>query len=87
MSYEIRKRIRKVLNNKINSDLKPEMLRDDTPLLELGIGADSIATLELIVALESEFSISINEDDVGPGLIETIDSIADYIIMRLEVAN
>ena len=87
MSDEIRKRIRKVLNNKINSDLKPEMLRDDTPLLELGIGADSIATLELIVALESEFSISINEDDVGPGLIETIDSIADYIIMRLEVAN
>jgi acyl carrier protein len=87
MSDEIRKRIRKVLNNKINSDLKPEMLRDDTPLLELGIGADSIATLELIVALESEFNISINEDDVGPGLIETIDSIADYIIMRLEVAN
>lgn len=87
MSDEIRKRIRKVLNNKINSDLKPEMLRDDTPLLELGIGADSVATLELIVALESEFNISINEDDVGPGLIETIDSIADYIIMRLEVAN
>ncbi|MGH7900703.1 MAG: acyl carrier protein [Thermodesulfobacteriota bacterium] len=85
MSDEIRKRIRKVLNNKINSDLKPEMLKDDTPLLELGIGADSIATLELIVALESEFNISINEDDVGPGLIETIDSIADYIIMRLEV--
>lgn len=87
MSDEIRKRIRKVLNNKINSDLKPEMLRDDTPLLELGIGADSVATLELIVALESEFNISINEDDVGPGLIETIDSIAEYIIMRLEVAN
>ncbi len=85
MSDEIRKRIRKVLNNKINSNLKPEMLKDDTPLLELGIGADSIATLELIVALESEFNISINEDDVSPGLIETIDSIADYIIMRLEV--
>ena len=87
MSDEIKKRIRKVLSDKTNSDLMFEILKDDTPLLELGIGVDSVATLELIVALESEFKISINEDDVSLGLIESINSIADYIGKRLEVTN
>ena len=68
---------------KMLSEVDPEELKDDTPLIELGVGVDSVATLELLVALESEFKISIDEDDISQNLLENIDSIAEYIGKRL----
>ena len=83
MKENINSRIRKVLIEKMLSEVDPEELKDDTPLIELGVGVDSVATLELLVALESEFKISIDEDDISQNLLENIDSIAEYIGKRL----
>ena len=79
MSDKIKDRIKQVLVSKMLKDMKPEDIGDDTPLIELGVGVDSVATLELIVALEKEFQISIDESDVSLELLATIDSISDYI--------
>ncbi len=83
MKENINSRIRKVLIEKMLSEVDPEEIKDDTPLIELGVGVDSVATLELLVALESEFKISIDEDDISQNLLENIDSIAEYIGKRL----
>jgi acyl carrier protein len=83
MKENINSRIRKVLIEKMLSEVDPEEIKDDTPLIELGVGVDSVATLELLVALESEFKISINEEDINQNLLENIDSIAEYIGKRL----
>jgi acyl carrier protein len=83
MKENINSRIRKVLIEKMLSEVDPEEVRDDTPLIELGVGVDSVATLELLVALESEFNISIDEEDINRNLLESIDSIAEYISKRL----
>lgn len=86
MKEEINSRIRKVLIEKMLSEFDPEEIKDDTPLIELGVGVDSVATLELIVALESEFKISIDEADISRNLLENIDNIAEYIGKRLEAS-
>ena len=83
MKQNIIGRIRKVLIEKMLSEVDPEEIRDDTPLIELGVGVDSVATLELLVALESEFKISIDEEDIDQNLLENIESIAAYIEKRL----
>jgi len=83
MKQTINSRIRKVLIEKMLSEVDPSEIKDDTPLIELGVGVDSVATLELIVALESEFKISIDEEDINQSLLENIDSIAEYIGKRL----
>lgn len=83
MSNEIKNRVKQVLVNKILKDMSPEDIGDDTSLIELGVGVDSVATLELIVALEKEFQISIDESDVNPELLATVDSIAAYISERM----
>jgi acyl carrier protein len=83
MKKNINSRIRKVLFEKILSEVDPEEIQDDTPLIELGVGVDSVATLELLVALEFEFKISIDEDAIGQNLLANIDSIAEYIVKRL----
>lgn len=83
MKQTINSRIRNVLIEKMLSEVDPSEIKDDTPLIELGVGVDSVATLELIVALESEFKISIDEEDINQSLLENIDSIAEYIGKRL----
>jgi acyl carrier protein len=53
-------------------------LSDDTSLLQSGL-IDSAGTLELIIFLESEFDISVNEQEVVPENLDTIDRIASFV--------
>jgi acyl carrier protein len=83
----IKGRIKKVLINKLLQGFKPEDIEDDTLLIELGVGVDSVSTLELIVALEEEFHIAIDEGEVNPELISSINSISNYVSRRAESAS
>ncbi len=83
MNNDIKARIKKVLINKMLQGVNPEDIGDDTPLIEFGVGTDSVATLELTVALEEEFHINIDESEINPELIKDINTIADYISKRM----
>ncbi|HWP92255.1 MAG TPA: acyl carrier protein [Thermodesulfobacteriota bacterium] len=87
MSQEIKNRVKKVLINKFLQDLRPEYIKDDTPLIELGVGVDSVATLELIVALEEEFEIGIDESEINRELLTNLTSISDYISERIRTGS
>lgn len=82
MSEEIKKRIKEVLVQKLLQDFSSEDIKDDTSLIGLGVGVDSVATLEFVVALEEEFQISIDEKEINPELLATIRTISDYISTR-----
>lgn len=79
MNEEIKNSVKQVLIRKLLHDFTPEDINDDAPLIELGVGVDSVATLELIVALEEEFKISIDESEVNQELFATVNNISDYI--------
>jgi acyl carrier protein len=83
MSEEIKNRIKKVLVHKLLPDLSSEDIKDDTLLIGLGVGVDSVATLEFVVALEEEFRISVDEKEISPELLATVSTIADYISSRI----
>jgi len=87
MSEEIKNRIKKVLIKKLLKDFNPKDIKDDTPLIEIGVGVDSVATLEFIVAMEEEFQISIDESEINPELLANVISISDYISNRIESAS
>jgi acyl carrier protein len=87
MNREIKNRVKKILISKLLQGFKPEDIKDDASLIELGVGVDSVATLELIVALEEEFRINIDESEVNQELLATVDSISDYMSKRIESAS
>jgi acyl carrier protein len=87
MRQEVKNRVKKVLINKLLQDLRPEDIKDDTPLIELGVGVDSVATLELIVALEEEFQIGIDESEINRELLTNLTSISDYISDRIRTGS
>lgn len=57
---------------------KDEGLEDDTSFLEEGL-IDSTGVLEIVTFLEDEFSIKVEDDELIPEHLDSINNIAAYI--------
>ena len=73
-------KIRRLVIGKFNLDIEPQDISAEQSLIELGVGVDSVSTLEFIMELEEEFGVSIDESDVPPGILETVDSLSEFIL-------
>ena len=82
---DLKDRIRSLLIDKLRlEDVKPEDIKDDTPLFGEDLGLDSIDALELVVALEKEFGIKIEDEDVGLKVFQNIDTLASFILEKTQ---
>ena len=79
MREDITARVKKVLAANLPDEVNPGKIGDDQPLIELGVGIDSVARLELLVALEEEFLIKLDESEITPEFFETVESISEHI--------
>ncbi len=73
-------KIRRLVVGKFNLDISPQDILAEQSLIELGVGVDSVSTLEFIMELEEEFGVSIDESEVSPGILETIESLSEFIL-------
>jgi acyl carrier protein len=55
--------VKKLLVDRLELEVDPEMIGDDQPLFGRGLELDSIDTLELAVAVQEELGVSITDDD------------------------
>lgn len=83
MSETIRERVGRVVSGQLNTDIHNSEIDPNHPLIELGIGVDSVSTLELVMALEHEFDIDIDETDVTSEVLYSISTLSVYISKRL----
>lgn len=72
-------KIRQLVIGKFNLDIDPQDISAEQSLVELGVGVDSVSTLEFIMELEEEFGILIDESQVGPEIFETVEKIVEFI--------
>ncbi len=79
MSKKIQSRVKAVLLTNQLREINGDELMYDSSLIEFGVGLDSIATMELLVALEEEFKIPIDDGDITPDVLQSIESISRYI--------
>ncbi len=83
MSEDIQSRVKSVLLKNHLREINADELGYDSPLVEFGVGLDSIATMELLVALEEEFKIPIDDQEITPQVLESIESISEYIAGKI----
>ncbi len=57
--------------------MEPSWLTDDQPLFGRGLELDSVDALELVVAIEYDFGVSITDDEIG--IFGSIGRLADFI--------
>lgn len=60
-------------------DIKPEDIKDDTPLFGPDLGLDSIDSVEMIVLLDREYGIKIENPTEGRQILVDVNTIVDYI--------
>jgi acyl carrier protein len=67
--------------------LTPDRIEDDMPLFGEGLGLDSIDALELVVALEKEYGISIQTDEVDKTVFTSVTSLGKFVALSLAAAG
>ena len=80
----IRANIKRLIVTTLNLDgLVPERIADDEPLFGSGLGLDSVDALELVVALEKEYGISIASHEVDRNVFASLATLAGFVERRL----
>lgn len=60
-------------------DVSAEDIDNEEPLFREGLGLDSIDALELVVAIEKNFNVIIEDEDVGRRAFASIHSLARFV--------
>ncbi len=82
-SPSIISRVKQTIVRALELQIAPEEIPDDEVLFGEGLGLDSIATLEIIFALEEEFALEVEDDDLQVELFASVASLVEYVETRL----
>jgi len=64
-------------------DIKPEEIETEAPLFGEGLGLDSIDALELAMALEERYGVTIEDDpEQNQRIFASVNSLADFVRAR-----
>jgi acyl carrier protein len=76
----LRNDIKELIISSLNlEDVTPEQIVDDDPLFQEGLGLDSIDALELAVAIERKYRVTIPDEAVGKKVFSSVSALADYV--------
>ena len=75
--------VRKHITEQFLSRSGVDQIGDDDPLLDSGI-IDSMAILQLVGYLESEFNIEVEDEEILPEHFETMASITAFVTGKLD---
>jgi acyl carrier protein len=81
----IRINVKRLIVASLNLEgMTPERIGDDDRLFGEGLGLDSVDALELVVALEKEYGISVASHEVGREVFTSVATLAAFVAKRLE---
>lgn len=82
---DLRTQIKEMLIKNLMLQTSVDQIADDLPLFGAGgLGLDSIDALELVVSLEKTFGVGVPNSEVAARVLQTVNSIHDYIIEKTE---
>jgi acyl carrier protein len=86
VSSDITARVLGLVSEQILGDSKHKATAD-TPLLSHGLDLDSVAVLQLIMAVEEEFGVRFEDRDLSIELFRTAGTLADAVARKLSAAG
>ncbi|HNN90872.1 MAG TPA: phosphopantetheine-binding protein [Pseudomonadota bacterium] len=76
---ELRNEIKELLVSSLHLERAPDSIDDQAPLFQTGLGLDSIDALELAVAIERKYRVTIPDEKVGKQAFASVAALADYV--------
>jgi acyl carrier protein len=77
--------LKTLIVERLDLPIPPGWITDDQPLFGRGLELDSVDVLELVVAIEYEFDVTIDDEEVG--VFGSVNSAIDYIEAKLHAAS
>lgn len=71
--------VKKLIISSLKLDKTPADIGDDEPLFGGGLGLDSIDALELAVAIERTYRVTIPDEKVGKQVFASVATLAKYV--------
>ena len=71
--------VKQLIITSLKLDKTPADIADDEPLFGEGLGLDSIDALELAVAIERAYSVTIPDEKVGKQVFASVAALAKYV--------
>ncbi len=76
--------LKQMIVSRLDLPIDPEWITDDQPLFGRGLELDSLDVLELLVAIEAEFGVSLYDDDTS--IFGSVATLADHVNPELRRA-
>jgi acyl carrier protein len=77
---DLKKDLKELIISSLNlADVTPDQIVDDAPLFQEGLGLDSIDALELAVAIERKYRVTIPDEAVGKQVFSSVSALAQYV--------
>ena len=70
----------KIINTLDLEDITPDDIGEDDRLIGGDLGLDSIDALELVMMIESDYSLKIDNKELGEKVFSSVKSLAQYIL-------
>ncbi len=74
-------RVVEILITMLQVERAPGEFDPDTPLFGTGLALDSVDVVEIVVALESTFGVSLDENE-APAALRTINTLVDAVLAK-----
>lgn len=71
--------LKTIIAEELDVNIKEEEISNDMPLLEDGIGLDSVAIMEFIVLIEKKFDFNFSDDELTFEPFANLNTLADFI--------
>jgi acyl carrier protein len=76
--------VRAVLSETLGIEDRVDSLTPTTPLLDSLAELDSMAVLNVILALEKRFGVTIDDDEISGELFETLGTLTAFVQQKLK---
>jgi acyl carrier protein len=77
---ELKNDLKDLIISSLNLEgVTPDQIVDDAPLFQEGLGLDSIDALELAVAIERKYRVTIPDEAVGKQVFSSVSALAEYV--------
>jgi len=80
---ELNDQIKSILAAVLALDIEISAIGDDDVLFDGELGMHSIACIEILAAAEEAFGIRFNDDQIGPGLFRSVNTLAEAVEVHL----
>ena len=78
-SGALRQELKELIVSSLKLEVATDEIADEAPLFGAGLGLDSIDALELAVAIERRYRVSIPDEKVGKQAFASVKALGDFV--------